>query len=98
MPTYKTIIAYWYRMSRVTCKWFRYSRTRFGRVMDASSSRSKEPAPSSNQRIKDQKTSRLSPVSSGELGSEMGAPVPFVMGRPAPSWTVNFALKSWAPN
>jgi hypothetical protein len=35
---------------------------------------------------------------SGELESEMGAPVPFVMGRPAPSWTVNFALKSWAPN
>src|SRR6516164_7852246 len=33
----------------------------------------------------------------GELGSERGAPVPFDLGRPAPSWTVNLALKSWAP-
>jgi hypothetical protein len=27
----------------------------------------------------------------------MGAPVPFEFGRPAPSWIVNLALKSWAP-
>src|SRR5215831_14548885 len=33
----------------------------------------------------------------GELGSERGAPVPFDLGRPAPSWAVNLALKSWAP-
>src|SRR5713226_7155064 len=34
---------------------------------------------------------------SGEVGSETGAPVHFVKGRPAPSWIVNLALKSWAP-
>jgi hypothetical protein len=34
---------------------------------------------------------------SGELESEMGAPVPFVIGRPAPSWTVNFALQKLGP-
>src|SRR5215472_10135539 len=33
----------------------------------------------------------------GELGSDMGAPVPFDFGRPAPSWAVNLALKSRAP-
>jgi hypothetical protein len=27
----------------------------------------------------------------------MGAPVPLDLGRPAPSWAVNLALKSWAP-
>src|SRR5262249_16846106 len=32
-----------------------------------------------------------------ELGSEIGAPVPFDFGRPAPSCTVNLALKSCAP-
>src|SRR5438309_5704535 len=34
----------------------------------------------------------------GALGSDMGAPVPFDLGRPAPSCTVNLALKSFAPN
>src|SRR5215831_1482277 len=33
----------------------------------------------------------------GELGSERDAPVPFDGGRPAPSCTVNLALKSPAP-
>jgi hypothetical protein len=35
---------------------------------------------------------------SGLVESEMGFPVPFVMGRPAPSWLVHIAVKSVLPN
>src|SRR5262249_2375662 len=33
----------------------------------------------------------------GDVGSEIGVPVPFVRGRPAPSLTVNLAVKSCMP-
>jgi hypothetical protein len=62
----KTIIAYWYSTLVITCKWFGccgIAGPGLGRLTDANSSRSKGPTPSSNQPIKYQETSRLSPVS-----------------------------------